>query len=113
MRQQLLGRAFEDAADRLAFGRTHQPAERAAGAFDQRAEKLVELLFVADLHERGRKLHFLGFAEHIPCFAAPAGLFEFVGVALVIGFELRAVDVVHAVLRSSDMNGRSRAAPAR
>ena len=100
-RQCLLGDAFQNAADRLSDGRTDDLADGTPGFPDQVAEKLIELLLVVDLQELGGQLQLVGLAEYAfaVAFARPFGLLEFEILHLGIELELRAIDVVHGVLR--------------
>jgi hypothetical protein len=67
---------------------------------------VIELLLVANLEQLGRKLHLLSLVKDLLQFAGEFELFGFELSEFRVAFELRAIDVMHDVLRAS--RGRNR-----
>jgi hypothetical protein len=98
--ERLLGRAFQDAAERTSGVGVDEGACRAASRPQDVAQKLLELTLVGDFQELGSKLDLLQFVQR-----AFRGFLDFLfgelaSLALLtvfaLGrFELRSIDVVH------------------
>src|SRR3984957_4275292 len=83
--QQLLCRALQPPANRLADGRTDNRADRLSGLADQVTEKPIELCLIGDFEQFAGEFHRFSFAENLAAPLGFAGPFVFAGL---VGFHL-------------------------